>query len=168
MTAQTKRHGAPSAVVDQRHQVSTSQQEKAERWDHLNALLLSPEVRNTYVRHLSAMRRAALMLLAYREELPTGLLAELKTYMTALDELHLEAIDGFAGTEGVLNLLPAFIIESTVGELCQPDSEDDELSETPLDSCAARNTGFSGQRAVRARTRSGLPPPSLTGQSEIP
>jgi hypothetical protein len=102
--------------------VSVSQQKKAERWDSLMILLRSPEIRDTHVRHLSAKRRAAQMLLASREELPATLVTELKAYMVTLDELYLEAIDGFADIEGVLNLLPSFIIESTVGELCQPDN----------------------------------------------
>jgi hypothetical protein len=42
-----------------------------------------------------------------------------------LDELYLEAADGFASLEGVLNFLPVFITASVAGELCQADTIDD-------------------------------------------
>jgi hypothetical protein len=40
------------------------------------------------------------------EELPPALVVELKSYKLTLDGLHLEAIDGFADVDGLLNLLP--------------------------------------------------------------
>ena len=101
-----------------------TQQEKANRWDELVARLKDPRIGNTYVRHLSAMRRAVNMLLAAREELPVGLVAELKSYMVTLDELYLEAFDGFAGVNGILDLLPTYVTESVAGELCQPETGD--------------------------------------------
>jgi hypothetical protein len=102
-----------------------SQQERARRWDELIEILKKPQVRNTYVRHLSAVRRAVVLLLAEREELPTGLVNELKSYKVTLDELYLEAIDGFADMDGVLNLFPTYVTESIVANLCQFDTEDD-------------------------------------------
>ena len=101
-----------------------TQQEKAGRWDRLITLLKDPRVKDTGVRHLSAMRRAVMLLLSAREELPEGLVAELRAYMVTLDELHLEAIDGLADAEGVLNLLPTYVTESLAGELCQLDTGD--------------------------------------------
>jgi hypothetical protein len=86
--------------------VRLSQQERANRWDELISHLKDPRIRNTHVRHLSAMRRAVNMLLSAREELPVGLVAELKSYVATLDELCLEAVDGFAGVSGILDLLP--------------------------------------------------------------
>jgi hypothetical protein len=102
-----------------------SQREKAERWDHLVKLLESPNLRDDYVFHLSSLRRATLMLLACREELPDALVAELRAYRTRLDALYLEAKDGFDDTEGVLNAIPAYAIGSLVGELSQPDTDDE-------------------------------------------
>jgi hypothetical protein len=101
-----------------------TRQEKARRWDLLITQLRNPRMKDTHVRHLSAMRRAVEMLLAAREELPDGLVAELRSYKVTLDELHLEAIDGFAGVEGVLNLLPSYVTESLAGQLCQGDTDD--------------------------------------------
>jgi hypothetical protein len=98
------------------------QQEKAERWDHLVELLKSPGLQGAYVFHLSKLRRATLMLLASREELPAALVAELRAYRARLDALYLEAKDGFTDLEGILNAIPAFAIGSVVGELCQPDT----------------------------------------------
>ena len=105
--------------------MSVSQEEKADRWDRLMALLGRPEIRDVYVTHLSSKRRAVLMLLASREELPESLVAELVTYRTRLDELYLEAADGFADIEGVLNMLPTYVTESIVGQLCQRDTDDE-------------------------------------------
>ncbi len=102
-----------------------TQQEKARRWDDLIETLSQPQVRNTYVRHLSAVRRAVILLLAEREELPTGLVDELKSYKVMLDELYLEAIDGFADMDGVLNLVPTYVTESIVGNICHFDTGDD-------------------------------------------
>ena len=102
-----------------------TQQEKAGRWDDLMETLRQPGVRNAYVRHLSAARRAVMLLLAEREGLPPGLAAELKSYKVTLDELHLEAIDGFADMAGVLNLLPTYITESAAGGICHFDTDDD-------------------------------------------
>src|SRR5690349_16092380 len=101
------------------------QREKAERWDHLVGLLKSPVLRNDYVVHLSAHRRATSMLLASREELPETLVTELAAYQATLDALYLEAIDGFADVEGILNAIPACAIGSLVGELSQPEADDD-------------------------------------------
>jgi hypothetical protein len=101
-----------------------TEQEKARRWDRLITHLKDPRAKDTHVRHLSAMRRAVEMLLAAREELPECLVAELRAYKVTLDELHLEAIDGFAGVEGVLNLFPTYVTESLAGELCQGDTDD--------------------------------------------
>jgi hypothetical protein len=102
-----------------------TQEEKARRWDDLIETLRQPQVRNTYVRHLSAVRRAVVLLLAEREELPAGLVDELKSYKVTLDELYLEAIDGFADMDGVLNLLPTYVTESIVGNICHFDTDDD-------------------------------------------
>jgi hypothetical protein len=99
-----------------------SQREKAERWDHLVKLLQSPSLRDNYVFHLSSLRRATLILLASREELPDALVAELRAYQTRLDALYLEAKDGFDDTGDVLNAIPAYAIASLVGELSQPDT----------------------------------------------
>jgi hypothetical protein len=99
-----------------------SQQEKADRWDHLIRLLQNPEIRDTYIWHLSTMRRAVEILLARREELPPTLVNELIPYKARLEALHLEAIDGFTGVEGVLNFFPTYVTESLVGQLCQGDS----------------------------------------------
>ena len=98
------------------------QREKAERWDRLVKLLESPSLQDDYVFHLSSLRRATLMLLARREELPDALVVELRSYRTRLDALYLEAIDGFADMEGILNAIPAYAIASLVGELSQPDT----------------------------------------------
>jgi hypothetical protein len=51
--------------------------------------------------------------------------AELESYKVTLDELYLEAIDGFADMDGVLNLLPTYVTESIVGNLCLFESDDD-------------------------------------------
>jgi hypothetical protein len=98
------------------------QQEKARRWDHLVELLKSPGLQDTYVFHLSKLRRATLMLLASREELPGALATELTAYQARLDALYLEAEDGFTDLEGILNAIPAFAIGSVAGELSQPDT----------------------------------------------
>jgi hypothetical protein len=100
------------------------QREKARRWDHLVELLKSPSLQDTYVIHLSKLRRATLMLLASREELPDALVAELRAYQTRLDALYLEAKDGFTDLEGILNAIPAYVIGSLVGELSQPDTDE--------------------------------------------
>jgi hypothetical protein len=99
-----------------------SLEEKADRWDHLIRLLQNPEIRDTYILHLSTMRRAVEILLARREELPSSLVDELVPYKARLEALHLEAIDGFTGVEGVLNFFPTYVTESLVGQLCQGDS----------------------------------------------
>lgn len=101
-----------------------TEHEKARRWDNLIVLLGRPEIGDLTVRHISTMRRATGMLLAKREELPASLTAELVSYMATLDELYLEAIDGFADMEGVINFLPVYMTESAVAELCQPDTEE--------------------------------------------
>lgn len=127
MTARTEQH-LPTFAAGERRHLRISQQEKAQKWDSLVAMLSNPQIRDLQVRQLSALRRAVMLLLAKREELPASLTAELKSYMVTLDELYLEAIDGFAAVEGVINFLPMYITESLVGELCQSDSSDDELS----------------------------------------
>jgi len=101
------------------------EKEKAQRWDHLIELLKSHSLRNTYVLHLSNLRRATLMLLASREELPDALVTELEAYRTRLDALYLEAKAGFQDAEGVLNAIPTHVIGSLVGEISQPDTGDD-------------------------------------------
>lgn len=78
------------------------------------------------MRHLSSQRRAVMMLLSMREELPVSLTAELKSYKFTLDALYLEAIGGFESVDGIINFPPTYITESTAGELCQPDSTDNE------------------------------------------
>ena len=103
----------------------SSQQEKADRWDRLIRLLQNPAIKDTYVWHLSAMCRAADMLLARREELPAALVAELTLYREKLEALRLEAIDGLNEAEGVLNFFPTYITESLVGQLRQRDSIDE-------------------------------------------
>jgi hypothetical protein len=128
MSAQTGRRETLLAAAGERQRLSISQREKATRWDYLISMLRQPGIRDASVRHLSAMRRAVIMLLANREELPESLTAELKSYKTTLDELHLEAIDGYADVEGVINFLPTYVTESLVAEICQSDSTDDELS----------------------------------------
>ena len=102
-----------------------TQQEKASHWDDLIETLSQSDVRNTYVRHLSAVRRAVMLLLAKREGLPPSLVGELKSYKVTLDELYLEAIDGFADMDGVLNLLPTYVTESVGGTICNLDADDD-------------------------------------------
>jgi hypothetical protein len=83
-----------------------SQQEKADRWDHLIKLLQNPDIRDAYVWHLSTMRRAVDILLARGEELPSTLVDQLIPYKATLEALHLEALDGFTEAEGVLNFFP--------------------------------------------------------------
>jgi hypothetical protein len=99
--------------------------EKAGRWDELIACLRQPGMRDTYIQQLSGTRRAVYLLLADQEALPPVLVAELKAYKVTVDALYLEAADGFAAIEGVLNLLPTYITESVAGELCQDDAGKD-------------------------------------------
>ena len=101
------------------------EKEKAQRWDQLVKLLKSQSLQDTYVLHLSSLRRATLMLLASQEELPGALVAELRAYRARLDALYLEAEDGFQDAAGILNAIPAHVIGSLVGELNQPDTDDD-------------------------------------------
>ena len=103
-----------------------TQQEKASRWDELIDTLSHPTLRNTYIRHLTAVRRAVIMLLAEREELPPRLTDELKSYKVTLDELYLESIDGFADLDGVLNLFPTYVTESVMGTIGSHDTGDDQ------------------------------------------
>ena len=126
MTARTNQQEKPVTLTGERRHPSISQQEKARRWDSLIAMLGRPEVRDVSAWQLSSLRRAVMMLLARREELPTSLTAELKSYKVTLDALHLEAIDGFAAVDGIINFMPMYITESLVGELCQPDSTDND------------------------------------------
>jgi hypothetical protein len=98
-----------------------TQKEKASRWDHLIALLQRPEIRDTYIWRLATLQRAVNILLASREELPPALVAELVPYKEKLGMLRLDAIDGFDGTEGILNFFPTYVTESLIGQLCQKD-----------------------------------------------
>jgi hypothetical protein len=123
MTALTNHQKNP-VTSDERSQSSISQKEKARRWDSLIRMLRRPEIRDVSLRHLSSHRRAVMMLLASREELPASLTAELKTYKFTLDTLYLEAIGGFEDIDGIINYLPTYITESAVGQLCQPASTD--------------------------------------------
>ncbi len=68
------------------------------------------------------MRRAVYLLLADQEALPPALVAELKAYRVKVDALYLEAVDGFACIEGVLNFIPTYVTESVAGEICQDDA----------------------------------------------
>jgi hypothetical protein len=102
-----------------------TQQEKARRWDDLIKALGQPQIRNTYIHRLTAVRRAVIPLLAEREELPTSLVAELKSYKVTLDALYLEVADGWADMEGILNLFPTYVTESIVGNLCQFNTDDE-------------------------------------------
>jgi hypothetical protein len=102
------------------------QQQKAERWDALMGVLSQPGLKDTAIRHLSVMRRAALMLLANRHELPASLAAELTSYQATLDELYFEAADGFADVEGILNFLPAYITGFAAAGLYRPGPDDDD------------------------------------------
>jgi hypothetical protein len=97
-----------------------NQQEKARRWDELIGYLQQPGMRDTCIHHLSGTRRAVYLLLA-DETLPPALAAELHAYRAKIDALYLEAADGFSAIEGVLNLIPTYITESIVGEICQDD-----------------------------------------------
>ena len=99
-----------------------TEQEKARRWDELTACLRQPGLRDTYIHHLSGVRRAVYLLLADEEALPPALAAELKGYRVKLDALYLEAADGFACIEGVLNFIPTYVTESVTGEVCQDDA----------------------------------------------
>jgi hypothetical protein len=102
-----------------------TQAEKAGRWDQLVGLL-KPGNRDNEIRHLNTMRRAVLILLAHREELPEALVVQLRSYRATLEGLYLEAADGWADTNltGLLNLLPLYGLGSLVGELCQGDEPD--------------------------------------------
>ena len=102
-----------------------TEREKAKRWDQLIACLRQPGMRDTYIHQLSGTRRALYLLLADQEALPPALVAELKAYKVTVDALYLEAADGFAAIEGVLNLLPTYITESVAGELRQDDTGKD-------------------------------------------
>jgi hypothetical protein len=102
-----------------------TRQEKARRWDALIEALGQPQIRDTYIHHLTAARRAVILLLAEREELPPSLVVELKSYKVTLDALYLEVADGWAECEGILNLFPTYVTESIVGNLCQFDANDD-------------------------------------------
>jgi hypothetical protein len=121
--------------VDHKAVATIGQREKAERWDHLVELLKSPGLQDTYLLHLSKLRRATLILLASREELPDALVAELRAYQSRLDVLYLEAKDGFTDMEGILNAIPAYVIGSLAGELGQPDTDEDPRS--PADRTAS-------------------------------
>jgi len=102
-----------------------TQQEKARRWDDLIETLGQPQTSKTYIHHLTAVRRAVVLLLAERGELPASLVAELKSYKVTLDALYLEVADGWADIEGILNLFPTYVTESIVGNLCQFDNGDE-------------------------------------------
>ena len=99
-----------------------SQGEKARRWDELIACLREPGLRDACIHSLSGVRRAVYLLLADQEALPPALVAELKAYRVKVDALYLEAADGFAAIEGVLNFIPTYVTESVAGEICQDDT----------------------------------------------
>jgi hypothetical protein len=99
-----------------------TEQEKARRWDELIACLRQPGLRDTYIHHLSGVRRAVYLLLADQEALPPALAAELRAYRVKADALYLEAADGFTAIEGVLNFIPTYVTESVAGEICQDDA----------------------------------------------
>lgn len=107
------------------HPTTATPLEKARRWDALMAMLAKPGLRDRHTRHLSSMRRATEMLLAYREELPTALTPELKAYRAMLNDLYLEAVDGFESIDGILNYFPASVVMTLAGELSQSDTTDD-------------------------------------------
>ena len=100
--------------------------DKAERWDHLLRLLSSPAVQDAQIFHLSNMRRATMILLASREELPEALARELSTYMARLDMLYMEAKGGFDDAQGVLNMINEYITGSLVAELRQADTFEED------------------------------------------
>jgi hypothetical protein len=102
-----------------------TEREKAERWDRLLGVLQRPGTRDTYIWHLSAMRRAAMKLLANRARLPEALVRELAAYMETLDGLYLEVADGFADVEGVLNLFPVWIAGSVAAGMYELDTRDE-------------------------------------------
>jgi hypothetical protein len=127
--------------------MSASQGEKARRWDQLLRWLADPGVRDVHVWHLSGMRRAVLMLLAYREELPEVLATELQAYKFTLDVLYLETADGFADAEGVLNLLPAYVTGSLLAGLLSRDGTDDDIAPCRRGRAArSRRKGAIGER----------------------
>jgi hypothetical protein len=95
--------------------------ERARRWDALIKCLQQPDTRDVYLRRLSGVRRAVWLLLAVQETLT----AELKAYNVTLESLYLEAADGLASIEGVLNLIPTYITEQAAGDLCQADAGKD-------------------------------------------
>jgi hypothetical protein len=99
-----------------------TQPEKARRWDELIGCLRQPGLRDTYIHHLSGVRRAVYLLLAGQETLPPALAAELRAYRVTVDALYLEAADGFTAIEGVLNFIPTYVTESIAGEICQDDA----------------------------------------------
>lgn len=102
-----------------------TQGEKARRWDSLIKCLQQPETRDSYMRRLSGVRRAVYLLLAVQETLPAPLVDELKAYNVTLEALYLEAAEGLSGIDGVLNLIPTYITEQAVGDLCQADTGKD-------------------------------------------
>ena len=102
-----------------------TQKEKARRWDSLIKCLQRPGTRDSYLRRLSGVRRAVWLLLAVQETLPPPLTAELKAYNVTLEALYLEAAEGLSGIDGVLNLIPTYITEQVVGDLCQADAGKD-------------------------------------------
>lgn len=115
--------GVRYAVINENvGKVPLTQAEKANRWDHLVGLL-KPSSRDDYICRLNVLRRATLTLLACREDLPEGLVSELRAHQIKLDGLWFEAADGWADTNihGLLNLLPLYGLGSLVGELCQDD-----------------------------------------------
>lgn len=105
----------------------TTVTEKAARWDRLCRMLESPRLRDVATWHLANMRRAALMLLAHREELPSALTRELDAYRTVLDALYLEMHDGFSDLEGILNAIPAYAVMSVAGSITGLDEDREHL-----------------------------------------
>jgi hypothetical protein len=70
------------------------------------------------------MHRATDLLLVYRDQLPPALATELDAYKATLDALCLEAADGFADADNVINLLPTHMVISLIGAItAQRDSQ---------------------------------------------
>ena len=93
------------------------QHEKARMWDELADAIARPGLRDLKVHQVSGMHRAVDLLLGYREELPLALATELDSYKVTLDALYLEAADGFADADSVINLLPTHVVISLMGAI---------------------------------------------------
>jgi hypothetical protein len=100
------------------------EREKARMWDELAVAIQRPGLRDLTVLKVSGMLRAVNLLLAYREELPPALAAELDAWKVALDAMHLESIEGWADADGVLNLLPTHMVISLMGAIREEHEHD--------------------------------------------